>query len=73
MNKNTSGALVVLIVALAGIYNDNMAAWLLAAIAAAMAGVATDLLNNGGHERAATYLGLACWLPLLAAVFSLAI
>lgn len=84
MNKNTSGAMVVLIVALAGIYTGNMVAWLLAVVTAAIAFLTEELREFSGYEyhfhgsrfnvdAVATILAGVSWLTILAAVFAFAI
>ena len=74
MNKNTSGAVLVLILAAAGLFYDKPTAWALAALTAALAFLAWEF---GEHaSRAAQGIGvvlaLLSWVTVACAALSLA-
>jgi len=51
MNKNTAGAVLVLILAAYGIVNDETAVWVLAAATAALAFLASEALDYSDLHR----------------------
>lgn len=77
MNQNTSGAVLLLIIAAAGLYTNHPLAWVLAAATAALAFLANELrdaANLFGVSRlsvAAEVVAIASWITIAAASLSL--
>lgn len=79
MNTNTSGAILLLILAMAGLMTGNAPVYLLAAVTAALAFVTDDLTNyfgrhaTSGELRLIRILALASWGTTAAAFILLLI
>lgn len=77
MNKNTAGAVLILIIAAAGLYRDVPEAWVLAAVTCALAFLAEELRDVGSlHGRPdivslASIPALASWVTIITAFTSL--
>ncbi|MER9410316.1 hypothetical protein [Mesorhizobium sp. M0589] len=73
MHKNTSGALLVLIIAAAGLAHDNPWAWGLAAITCALAFLAEEFADVGSVGAAVLHVCLAVlsWVAVGAAFLAL--
>ncbi|OWK18309.1 hypothetical protein AJ88_03770 [Mesorhizobium amorphae CCBAU 01583] len=76
MNKNTAGALLVLIIAAAGLVHDKPWAWGLAAVTCALAFLAEelgDVTSSVGTAIARVGVALLSWATIVAAFFALTV
>ncbi|ESZ07169.1 MULTISPECIES: hypothetical protein [unclassified Mesorhizobium] len=73
MNKNTSGAVLVLIIAAAGLHLNNLWAWGLAATTCALAFLAEEFSDVGTVGAAVLHVCLAVlsWVAIGAAFLAL--
>lgn len=73
MNKNTAGALLVLIIAAAGLVHDKPWAWGLAVVTCALAFLAEEMRDVGtlGAELLRVGLALTSWATIALAAMSL--
>jgi hypothetical protein len=77
MNQNTAGAVLLLIIAAAGLHNNVPAAWWLAGITAALAFVnhevraLYEVSGRQGLAKAGFVIAFLSWLTVAAAAYSL--
>lgn len=77
MNQNTSGAVLLLIIAAAGLHTNHPVAWFLAGLTAGLAFISNELRTvfelhtNPAMGVAALVVAVASWITTLAAVAAL--